>query len=80
MKRGVKHADRIMDTSKLSTSVMLAVAASGVVLPPYTVYKAKYLYDTWVEGGIEGACYNCSSSGWFDIKSFEDWFVSLALP
>ncbi|KAJ4443798.1 hypothetical protein ANN_05578 [Periplaneta americana] len=51
VKRGTRHPERIVDYSKTSISVMIAAAADGTVLPPYTVYKAKHLYDTWTEGG-----------------------------
>lgn len=50
-KRGVKYPERICDTSKASTSIMFCGSATGKVLPPYVVYKAKHLYPTWVEGG-----------------------------
>ncbi|KAJ8914398.1 hypothetical protein NQ315_017492 [Exocentrus adspersus] len=79
-KRGVRHADRIMDTSKTSISVMVAAAADGTVLPPYTLYKAKHIYAGWTEGGIEGAEYNRNASGWFDAEMFEDWFHKIMLP
>lgn len=80
VKRGVKHTERILDSSKTSMSVMVAAAANGVVLPPYTVYKSKHIYPTWIEGGIVGAGYNRNSSGWFDLEMFEDWFEKILLP
>lgn len=58
----------------------MAISASGQLLPPYTVYKATHLYPTWVEGGVEGAFYNRTKSGWFDGPTFEDWFDKIALP
>lgn len=79
-KRGSKHADRIIDSSKSSVSVMLAGSGSGVLLPPYIVYKAQHLYPTWIENGPAGAAYNRSKSGWFDQTIFEDWFRKIALP
>ncbi|XP_068082137.1 uncharacterized protein [Anabrus simplex] len=80
VKRGVKHAEKIMDSSKTSVSVMIAATAEGVVLPPYVVYKAKYLYPTWIENGIPGSGYNRNTSGWFDLEIFEDWFEKILLP
>ncbi|KAG5878381.1 hypothetical protein JTB14_020617 [Gonioctena quinquepunctata] len=50
------------------------------MLPPYIVYKAKHSYVGWTEGGIEGARYNRTLSGWFDATIFEDWFYSIILP
>lgn len=80
MKKGSKHAYRALDSSKCSTTVMFAIAADGTRLPPYTVYKAKYLYEGWKEGGLPGSMYNRSSKGWFDSELFEDWFRTVALP
>lgn len=80
VKRGVKHADRIMDTSKTSVSVMVAAAADGTLLPPYVLYKAKYVYPGWIEGGVAGSEYNSNSSGWFDSVIFGDWFQKIILP
>lgn len=80
VKRGSKHVERIIDTSKTSISVMIAAAADGTLLPPYTVYKAKHIYPSWTEGGVNGAGYNRNSSGWFDSTMFEDWFSNILLP
>ena len=59
---------------------MFCGSATGEVLPPYVVYRAENMWDTWVSGGPKGARYNRSSSGWFERQSFEDWFESLYLP
>uniref|UniRef100_A0A336M092 CSON009423 protein n=1 Tax=Culicoides sonorensis TaxID=179676 RepID=A0A336M092_CULSO len=75
-----KHADRLMDTSRTSTSVMFSGTASGKLLPPYVVYKSLQLYDTWTNYGPEGAIYNRSKSGWFDTHLFDDYFFRVALP
>lgn len=80
VKRGARHSERYMDSSKTSVSVMIAGSAAALILPPYVVYKSLHLYDTWTENGIKGARYNRSKSGWFDITIFEDWFFQIALP
>lgn len=59
---------------------MFAAAADGTLLPPYTVYKAKELYSTWIKNGPQGGRYNRSKSGWFESLCFEDWLVTIALP
>jgi hypothetical protein len=79
-RRGSKRAERVMDSSKSSTSVMFAGSASGTLLAPYVVYKSEHLYDSWMEGGPKGCRFNRSKSGWFDGKIFEDWFFTIALP
>ncbi|KAG5862913.1 hypothetical protein JTB14_024281 [Gonioctena quinquepunctata] len=75
-----KHAHRIIDTSKSSTSVMFAISGDGKLLPPYDVYEAKHLYPGWTEGGFPGSRYNRTPSGWFDSCTFEDWFSTIVLP
>jgi len=42
---------------------MFAGTASGYLLPPYVVYKAENLYDSWTEGEPKGTRYNRSKSG-----------------
>ena len=69
-----------MNSSKSSTSVMLACTSDGRLLPPYVVFKAQFLYDTWCEGGPAGARYNRSKSGWFDSRCFEDWLAKIVVP
>ena len=79
VKRGAKHAERILDSTKTSISVMMAGTGDGVLLPPYVLYKAKHMWATWQEGGPPGANYNRNKSGWFDPHTFEDWFLTVVL-
>lgn len=80
IRRGEKHARRVIDFSKTSTSVMFAVAGNGTCLPPYVVYKSTNLYPEWIEDGPKNCQYNRTQSGWFDTQCFEDWFLKIALP
>ncbi|XP_003245816.1 uncharacterized protein LOC100569189 [Acyrthosiphon pisum] len=75
-----KHADSIMDSTKSATSVMFAIDASGVMLPPYVVYKSLQMWEPWTLGGPEGCRYNRSPSGWFDQPIFEEWFQTIIIP
>ncbi|KAK9883062.1 hypothetical protein WA026_001267 [Henosepilachna vigintioctopunctata] len=79
-RRGTKYPERIINSSKASTSVMFAAAADGTILPPYVVYKSMHLYQSWTEGGPKNARYNRTKSGWFDAFCFEDWVLTVALP
>ncbi|KAK4326941.1 hypothetical protein Pmani_002545 [Petrolisthes manimaculis] len=47
-RKGIKHPERVMNTSKSSVSLMVACSAAGNQLPPYVVYKAERLMDTWL--------------------------------
>ncbi len=80
VKRGCKYPERVMNSSKSATSIMMAGAADGTMLPVYIVYKAKHLYDTWRENGPKGARYNRTLSGWFDSNCFDDWIKTIVLP
>lgn len=80
VRRGVKHPERCLDSSKMSTTIVVACTASGQLLPPYVIYKAEHLYDTWTERGPKGTRYNRSKSGWLDGRIFEDWFSTIILP
>lgn len=90
--RGVKYPDNVINFSKSAVTLMLCISASGDILPPYVVYKAANLWDSWREGGPRGApccdkkcCakgtrYNRSNHGWFDAICFTDWFKTSFLP
>ncbi|KAJ0172922.1 hypothetical protein K1T71_011098 [Dendrolimus kikuchii] len=76
----IRYPERVVNHSKASVSIMIAATASGVLLPPYVVYKAQNLYDTWTENGPPGTRYNRSQSGWFESNIFEDWIKTIVLP
>ena len=49
-------------------------------MPPYVVYKAEHLWDTWVVRGPKGPRYIRSKSGWFEMICFLGRFFTLLLP
>lgn len=79
-KRGIKHPERVINTSKSAVSIMFSGTAEGNILPPYVVYKADNLWARWCEDGPENARYNRTKSGWFDMTCFDDWFKTIILP
>lgn len=79
-KRGTKYPEAIKNSTKAAFSLMVCGNAAGEILPPYVNYKADNMWDTWTEGGPPNTHYNRSSSGWFDMHSFEDWFFTTLLP
>ncbi|KAG8229652.1 hypothetical protein J437_LFUL008584 [Ladona fulva] len=79
-KRGKKYLERIQNSTKSCTSVMFCGNAEGKLAPIYINYKSKHLWGTWIEGGPAGERYNCTSSGWFDCKTFEGFFMNTMLP
>lgn len=78
--RGLKYPERVMNYSKIFISVMFSGNGEGNILPPYTVYKAEHLWETWCTGGPKSARFNRRRSGWFDGYIFSDWFMMVFLP
>ncbi len=79
--------------SKSCTTVMMCDSAAGVLLPPCVLYRAeKAPLAAWKENGpvgkpcCESDCckggtyYTSTKSGWFDMSTFELWFVDVFLP
>ena len=50
-KRGCKYPERIINSTKSSVSLMFCGNAEGELLPPYVVYKAEFLWNTWMVHG-----------------------------
>lgn len=91
-RRGTKYPERICNFTKSATSIMMCGSASGVLLPPYIIYKSEKMWLQWTEKGPKGppccderCCaagsrYNRTHHGWMDAQTFGDWFVSTFLP
>jgi hypothetical protein len=59
---------------------MICASGVGWMLPPYVVFKGLNVYASWCKGGIKGARYSATKSGWFDTFTFPDWFKNVFLP
>ncbi|KAL0861406.1 hypothetical protein ABMA27_008950 [Loxostege sticticalis] len=68
VKRGTKYPERGDFDSKSSIPIMAGTAA-GVLLPPYVIYKATNVYDSWT-----------TASGWINGNTFEDYVKSIVIP
>lgn len=91
-RRGTKYPEKVMNHTKSSTTIMMCGAASGILIPPYVVYRSEHMWDTWTEGGPKGfpccdepCCsngsrYNRTSHGWMEALCFSDWFHTVLLP
>ena len=79
VRRGLHRVERKADHSKQSISVMFCRNAVEKYLPPMVVYKAKNTYSKWTESGPIGTGYEATSSGWFDSRTFQIWFVTIFL-
>jgi len=91
-RRGVKYPEKVINHSKSAISLMMCGSASGVLLPPYVIYKSEGIMDPWRQNGPKGfpcctdpCCsrgsrYNRTSHGWIDAATFSEWFRSTFLP
>ena len=77
VRRGRKRVANVKDTIKTSISVMWCGSAEGECLHLMVVYKAKNLYQGWVQGGLQGTIYDCTKSGWVDSATFKTWFSKI---
>lgn len=41
-------------------SIMFSGSATGLLLPPFIIYKSKRLFDEWCVGGPSDTGYDCS--------------------
>lgn len=80
VKRGTKYSEIIRNSIKACTSIVVCGNADDETTPVYVNYKSQKLWQTWIDGGPEGATHNCSKSDWFDNQSCEDWFINTMLP
>ena len=80
VRRGLCRIEKKMEHSKQTISIMFCGNAMGEFLPPLVVYRAKNLHSSCTENGPMGALNDATSSGWFDSRTFETWFINLFLP
>jgi len=58
---------------KAMYTVLFCGSAAGQCLPPFVVYKALNLYDSWCKNGPNNAMYGVTTSGWMEDYLFESW-------
>ena len=79
-----KGAKVVHDTAGGSDRSFITVhccgSASGICLPPYILYKGKYMYQDWTRGAPAGALFGVLESGWMEEKNFQSWFQKGFLP
>ena len=79
-RRGIKYPERVINFSKGNISVMFSGTAAGELLPPYVIYKAEHLWQSWIEHGPPGSRFGRSKNGWMDGANFTEWFMTIVVP
>nr|CAI5854639.1 unnamed protein product [Callosobruchus analis] len=54
-RRGTKYPERVCNFTKSATTIMMCGSASGVLLPPYIIYKSEKVWLHWTENSPKGS-------------------------
>lgn len=74
VRQGRKTAYCVTPTGgKTMFTVLFCGSAAGSYMPPFVVYKAAHLYDSWCKGGPENGMFGVTASGWMEDYIFENW-------
>ncbi|CAF3801544.1 unnamed protein product [Rotaria sordida] len=66
---------------KTYTTLIMCTSASGKFLPPYIIYRAQKLYDSWMPKiSCRGTRFNATLSGWSEEITFFDWLRHHFVP
>jgi hypothetical protein len=73
-KRGARNTP-ILNPScgKTMYTVLVCGSAVGNLLPPFVIYKGKFIHDTWCFGGPKGTHFGVSKSGWMEDYLLQNW-------
>jgi hypothetical protein len=70
----------IMGSGKLNTTVLACCSASGEMLPPLIIFKAKSLWSTWRgQNDISGTMYSTSENGFITSSIFNQYFQKFCI-
>ena len=61
-------------TGQSFTTMLLCTNACREVISPLVIYATKSVNPLWCSGGVPGATFKCSESGWITEQLFTDWF------
>ena len=79
-RRGRRRVERKIDSSKSCISIMFCRNSVGDYMPCMVVHKSKHVYVNWTRGAPAGTCFDSTKSGWFDGRTFTQWFKNVFVP
>lgn len=71
---------KISQDSKWGMTLLLAGSASGVLLPPFFIYKAESIGQSWVRDAPTGSNFAATPSGWNNTELTLKVFKMCILP
>lgn len=61
-----------------NVTVVCALSATGIYVPPMFIYPRQRIKSSLKIGGLPGALYECSKSGWINEELFTKWLHHFA--
>ena len=55
---------------KSQITTLVAISASGQIIPPMHIFPGQRFAYNPLEGGVEGAYFKCSNNGWIKTELF----------
>ena len=83
-RKGQKQIGKLTSGEKgQTTTVICAVSASGIYVPPMMIFKRQRFTNLLLQGSPPGTVGACSPNGWVDSELFLTWlnhFISVVKP
>jgi hypothetical protein len=70
----------VNNKSKSNMTLMFAGSASGVLLPPMFIFKAKDVYEAWTRNAPTDSVFAAAPKGWMTKGLMLDWLIKVAIP
>jgi len=71
--RGAKHVSIRRGSNRENTSVLTAVSAAGVMIPPLFIFKGKRIPSNLLHGAPAGSTVTVSENAFIDTAIFDQW-------
>lgn len=80
--KGQKRVSKnIAGSGKKNSTVLACGNANGDKLPPFIIFKGKYVWQNWIpEHDYPGTVYTAQKKGWMEGELFLKWFTECFLP
>ena len=74
-KKGSKNVNMLAGNNKKWLTIIVCISVHGTYIPPYYIFKGKYLLQDYMELCGPGAAMNVQENGWITNEIFCDWLV-----
>ena len=78
--RGTKTVYRTCSAKKEQITTLVAVSASGGIIPPFHIFPGERFNYNPLEGGVDGAYFGKSPNGWITTELFYGWMANHFAP